>query len=101
MQTSAAVWLLLLLALLAANLPFLTERMCLIGPKRPGKAMGWRLLELLLLLALVIGVGRYLEFRQGQIHPQGWEFYAAMACLFLTFAFPGFVWRYLQPRKGN
>ena len=36
--------------------------------------------------------------RAGQIAAQGWEFYAITAALFLTFAFPGFVWRYLLRR---
>ena len=30
--------------------------------------------------------------------PQRWEFYAALGFLFLTLAFPGFVWRYLRRR---
>ena len=41
------------------------------------------------------GVGLYLEQRAGQIAPQGWEFYAITGALFITFAFPGFTWRYL------
>ena len=45
---------------------------------------------------LCSGLGLLLENRAGQIAPQGWEFYVAMASLFLTFAFPGFVWRYLR-----
>jgi hypothetical protein len=35
----------------------------------------------------------------GQRQPQGWEFYAALASLFITLAFPGFVWRYLKRRS--
>ena len=94
-----AVWLVLLLAVLAANLPFLNERLLLVGPRRAPKALGWRLLELLLLGALTLGVGTALESSLGQRAPQGWEFYAAWACLFLTLAFPGFVWRYLRRRR--
>ncbi len=41
-----------------------------------------------------------IEARLGQRAPQGWEFYAITAALFLTFAFPGFVYRYLYRRKG-
>jgi hypothetical protein len=41
-----------------------------------------------------------LERRIGQVQPQGWQFYAAFACLFITFAFPGFVWRHLRRRHG-
>jgi hypothetical protein len=41
------------------------------------------------------GLGLYLEQQTGQIAPQGWEFYAITGALFITFAFPGFTWRYL------
>jgi Protein of unknown function (DUF2818) len=94
------VWLVLVAALIAANLPFVNERLFIVGPRRlPAKALGWRLLELLLLFTLVLGLGLLLEARIGQRHPQGWEFYAAALAMFVTFAFPGFVWRYL--RRGR
>jgi hypothetical protein len=41
-----------------------------------------------------------LEHRAGQIASQGWEFYAITGTLFLTLAFPGFVWRYLVKRSA-
>jgi hypothetical protein len=31
--------------------------------------------------------------------PQGWEFYAVTGALFITLAFPGFVWRYLVKHR--
>jgi hypothetical protein len=43
-------------------------------------------------------LGVALERHAGQVAPQGWEFYAVTAALFITFAFPGFVWRYLVRR---
>lgn len=100
MSQSAAVWLVLLVAVVAANLPFFNERLLLVGPRREPKALGWRLLELLLLCGLVMLLGFGLERRIGQNYPQGWEFYAVMVCLFFTLAFPGFVWRYLRRRRG-
>ena len=45
---------------------------------------------------VVGGIGLLLEQRAGQIAPQGWEFYAVTGALFITFAFPGFIWRYLR-----
>lgn len=96
MPSTAASWLVLVVALVAANLPFVNERLFIIGPRRAPKALGWRLLELLLLCGLTIAAGLALEARLGQIQPQRWEFYAAFGCLFLTLAFPGFVWRYLR-----
>jgi hypothetical protein len=99
MGSSAAVWLVLFVALLGANLPFVNERLFVLGPARAPKNIGWRLLELVVMWGLTLALGFVLEARVGQIQPQGWEFYAALGFLFLTFAFPGFVWRYL--RRGG
>ena len=98
MGSTAAVWLVLLVAVLAANLPFVNERLFIVGPQRAPKGLGWRLLELVMLWGVLLGVGFALEAHAGQIQPQGWEFFAAIGFLFLTHAFPGFVWRYLRRR---
>lgn len=99
MGLGVEVYTVLVLALVCANLPFLNERLFVVGPRRNPKALAWRLLELVLGAAIPLAVGFILEQRAGQIHPQGWQFYAAAGCLFLTLAFPGFVWRYL--RRGR
>ncbi|GAB3763171.1 DUF2818 family protein [Ramlibacter monticola] len=99
MTQAASVWLVLALAFCAANLPFLTERLVGLLPLAQGKSLAIRLGELVLMYFLVGAVGLGLEQRAGQIAPQGWEFYAITGALFLTFAFPGFVWRYLYKRK--
>ncbi len=97
MNQTTSVWLVLAAALVAANLPFLSERF--LGLRLPApKGLALRLLELALLYLAVGGIGLALEQRLGQIYPQGWEFYAITATLFLTLAFPGFVWRYLVRR---
>ena len=99
MTQTASIWLVLVLAFCAANLPFLSARLFGVLPLARGKNLAIRLGELLVLYFVVGGVGLLLEQRAGQIAPQGWEFYAITATLFLTFAFPGFVWRYLfKPR---
>jgi hypothetical protein len=90
------VWLLIGLALVAANLPFFSPRVMLVGPRRAPKPLAWCLLELVLLAVLVLLAGVLMESRIGQRAPQGWEFFAAWACLMLSFAFPGFVWRTLR-----
>ena len=41
-----------------------------------------------------------LEGKLGDIHKQNWEFYAINASLFVVFAYPGFVYRYLWRRRG-
>jgi hypothetical protein len=99
MSHAAEVWLVILFTFVAANLPFVNERLFVFGPRLAPKALGWRLLELLLLGGAALGLGWFIEGRIGQVAPQGWEFYAAAGCLLLTFAFPGFVWRYL--RRGR
>ncbi|MEK9802048.1 MAG: DUF2818 family protein [Curvibacter sp.] len=98
MTPSAAVTTLIILALLAANLPFLNDRLLAVVPLKFPKNLAIRLLELVALYFVVGGIGLLLEQRQGRIAPQGWEFYAITAALFLTLAFPGFVYRYLYKR---
>ena len=102
MTQTAAIWLVIAVAFLAANLPFLNERWLLVGAraKAAGKPFFMRLLELVLLYFLVGALALLIEQRAGQIAPQGWEFYAVTAALFVTLAFPGFVYRYLMQRKG-
>jgi len=100
MNTSSYVWLVLLAAALAANLPFLNNRWFGLVPRALPKTLWMRLLELLVWYLVVGGLGLALEQHQGQIYPQGWEFYATTGALFLTLAFPGFVYRYLFKRRG-
>lgn len=87
-----------LLAVVGANLPFLNNRLLAVIPLSKPKTLAWRLAELVLCYFLVGGIGLALEQAAGQIYPQRWEFYATTAALFLTLAFPGFVFKYL--RKG-
>ncbi|MBM3387631.1 MAG: DUF2818 family protein [Betaproteobacteria bacterium] len=100
MSQSFQIGLVLVLALLAANLPFLSQRVLLLGPLRAPKSLAWRLLEWLLMYLVVGAMALAFEKQAGQIAPQGWEFYAVTAAMFLTLAFPGFVYRYLMHRRG-
>lgn len=99
MTQTTSVWLVLGLAFLAANLPFLNERLLAIWPRAQEKSLWLRLLELAILYVVVGAVGLALEQHAGQIAPQGWEFYVITAALFVTLAFPGFVYRYLGKRR--
>jgi len=102
MTQTAAIWLVILAALLAANLPFLNDRWLMVGARAAkGKPFFARALELLLLYFVVGALALLIEKRAGQIAPQGWEFYAVTAALFITLAFPGFVYRYLMRRGGR
>jgi hypothetical protein len=87
---------LLAIAIVAANLPFLTERILfVVSPKDSVKHGFWRVLEILLLYFAVGGAAYLLESKLGPVQHQGWEFYAVTVCLFMVFGFPGFVYRYL------
>ena len=110
MDASLASWLVIAVALAAANLPFASERVFgFISLKRtqaghesakPGtKPFVLRLLELLVLYFLVGAVAYALESRIGNVFAQRWEFYAISGCLFLVLAFPGFVFRYLRKKR--
>lgn len=92
---------LILMALAAANLPFVTERRLFILPAgTAGKGLIWRLLELVLLYFAVGGLAWLVEKNLGPVQSQHWEFYATTACLFLVFAYPGFAYRYLWRHQG-
>lgn len=92
---SAMHLVLILLALLAANLPWFSARLFYVVPLKD-KHLGWCLLELLVLYFVLGGVAYLVErSSMGQVAPQGWQFYATTGALFIVFAFPGFVWRYL------
>jgi Protein of unknown function (DUF2818) len=100
-SATESVWLVLLAAALAANLPFINQRWLGVIPRsKPSKSLGLHVLELAVCYLLVGALGLLLEKADGQIYPQGWEFYATTAALFLTLAFPGFVYRYLYKRHG-
>lgn len=98
MSLSVSVWWVIALAVVFANLPFLNNRLLVLGPTRSPKSLPIRLLELVSLYLLLGGVSLVLERIAGQIYPQRWEFYATTATLFITLAFPGFVFRYLRKR---
>lgn len=100
MDTTTSVWLVLLSALLAANLPFVNDRWLAVIPRSTPKSLWVRLLELFFWYGVVGAIGLGLEHSAGQIAPQGWEFYATTGALFLTLAFPGFVYRYLMRRRA-
>ncbi len=105
MDISLASWFVILLALAAANLPFLSERLfglIALSPKAAStdKSMWWRLLELLVLYFVVGFAGRFVEGRTGDVFSQTWEFYAIAAVAFIVLAYPGFAFRYLRKRNS-
>ncbi|HSH89276.1 MAG TPA: DUF2818 family protein [Ramlibacter sp.] len=95
MSQSISIWIVILVAFVAANLPFLNQRLLGVVPLGKPKSLAMRLAELVVMYFIVGGIGLALEQRAGQIAPQGWEFYAVTGALFIVFAFPGFIWRFL------
>ena len=57
MNATTSIWLLIALALVAANLPFVNERWLAIGPGAGRKTWWQRLFELVVLYLVVGGVG--------------------------------------------
>ena len=115
MNQTVAVWLLIVIALAAANLPFLNERLFALIPLGSGRTVDsrsistdiipsrdksflLRILELVVLYALVGLLGFLFESTIGNPFKQRWEFYAITFSLFVVLAFPGFVMRYLMRR---
>lgn len=95
----ASVYALLLVAVLAANLPFVLFRAGgarAVSPKRSA----WRLLAFVLLYVLVGLFARLLESRLMPVHEQDWPFYASTFAMFVVFAFPGFAWCYFWQRRA-
>ncbi len=89
------------LAIIAANLPFLSERILFVKVPATGrKAFGWRLLEWGLLYLIVGLFARLLESQRTPVHTQGWAFYVITLALFIVFAWPGFVWRFFWRKPG-
>ncbi len=101
MSQTVSIWLVVVAALVLANLPFVAnQRLLGLIPLAASKSLWVRLAELVVMYFLVGLLGLALEQRAGQIAPQRWEFYAITAALFITLAFPGFVYRYLLKHRS-
>lgn len=98
MDVAVASWLLVAVALVFANLPFVNDAVFALVPYRAGrrKPFALRLVELIVLYFVLGAIAYLLESRIGNVFVQTWEFYAITACLFVVLAFPGFVVRYLR-----
>ncbi len=96
MTATQASWLIIVLAFISANLPWLSERVFFISTPASGQKRSWvRWLEWMVLYfvtgAVTLGMEKKLN---GEIYTQDWEFYAVTLSLFLVFALPGFIYRF-------
>ncbi len=113
MDVAFSSWLVIALALAAANLPFFNEKLFAVlalgraqGRAQDGtqgapwvKPLALRLLELIVLYFIVGAMAFALEARLGNAFTHTWEFFAITGCLFVVLSFPGFVWRYLRKQR--
>ena len=99
-EQSAFTYAVIVLALVAANAPFVSQRWAIVGPPLARKSFGLRFFELIAAYLMVGAVALYFEQTMGQIAVQAWEFYAVTVTLFITLEFPGFVFRYLLKHRG-
>ena len=96
MDTQTLIIALLIIALVAANLPWLSERNFFLWAPADGHKRVWmRLLEWLVLYGVVGILALGLEnAARGDVYPQQWEFVVVTLSLFAVFAAPGFIYRH-------
>lgn len=86
----------LIVAFIAANLPWFSERVFGLIALKSGKKSAWYCLLEWFVLYLLIGmvaIGLEKKFTS-DIYSQDWEFYVSTLCLFIVFALPGFIYRF-------
>ncbi len=93
-------WLLILVALAAANAAYVSPKF-LFFKSLKDKHVGWCLLEMVFWYALIGLIGYSLESMIGNVFQKRWEFFAVSICLFLVAAFPGFTWRFLMKHRND
>jgi len=93
---AAASSLVIVLAIVFANLPFLNERCFAVLSWRAEKPLWFRAIELIVWFFCLGGFAFLLESLSGNRFPQEWQFYAINGCVFIVLSFPGFVYRYLK-----
>lgn len=95
MDANQAVWLLLVTAVVLANLPFIMNNRLFLLIKVPHKSIVVNFIEWFSYFALT-GLFAYLleNKTMGHVAPQEWEFYVTVFFMFMIFAFPGFIYRY-------
>lgn len=95
MTLDIAVWILLVTAIILANIPWVfANRLFLIIPVL-NKTIWINFAEWFLYF-LITGLFAYLleNKAMGHVKSQDWEFYAVAIFMFAIFSFPGFIYRY-------
>lgn len=95
MSVDQAVWLLLVTAMILANIPWILTNRLFLVIKVANKSFVTNLAEWLIYFILTGILAYLLESKSmGHIQPQEWEFYVITFFMFMIFAFPGFIYRY-------
>jgi hypothetical protein len=97
-----SLYLLLILAAILANLPFVLPRF--VGFFRIAnsdhKPVVFILFELMLGFAFLLFAGFMFESFAGGLYSKSWTFFVVMFFLFLVMAYPGFVYRFFWRKPG-
>lgn len=90
------ITILLITSIIAANLPWMTDRtLLLFAASEGGKPVWLRLLEWLIMYIFMAGIAIGLEIKStGASHEQSWELFWVTFFLFMIFALPGFIYRH-------
>ncbi len=101
MDSGNYVVLLILVALLCANLPwFSSQYFFFITPKSGKKSTFPFVVEWFLMYVLVAIIAALIEIKvQGFIQAKSPEFYVITLCLFAVFAFPGLIYKFEINRR--
>jgi hypothetical protein len=99
MVEQGMIWAYLLLCLVLASMPWLTNRLFMV--KSLAHKSAWlRLIEWFVYAFIALAAGWGLEFQlTGTIQAQTWEFFTSTLFMFAIMAFPGFIWH--QQRKNQ
>lgn len=96
MSLDQAVWVLLFIAIVLANIPWvLSNKLFVFVPLSKAKSIWLGFAEWFVYFLVVGAIATAFEQRtMGNIESQEWEFYVINLFLFSIFAFPGFIYRY-------
>ncbi len=104
MSTTLAITILFIITFVAANIPFLTDRVMLVLKPKVNKSFWLRFAEWFFMYIVVMAIAIGLEIKlYGTAYEkvwefwefsQHWEFYFITICLFTVFALPGFLYHY-------
>ena len=96
MSIDFAINLLIVTAIILANLPWIMARhIFLFFPLKQEKTLGIVLLEMSAYFLMTVVLGYLLEGKtMGNHMSQAWEFWVTVVFLFMIFSFPGFIYRY-------